>query len=454
MIFMKTSAIITALAAIAIISLSGIAQGSGPVWILSIDGEIGRGMVSYVRDGLSEAEAEGARAVVFVFSTPGGHLDSAGAIRNAILDTDLPTIAYVDREAYSAGALLAIACEKIYFAPGGVMGAATPVYSQGGRIVEAPEKIVSATRKLFRATAETRNRPPEIAEAMVDRSVAIEGLIEVGKLLTLTADEALQWGYSDGEAESLEAVLESEGIGGAGTIRFSKRWIDGVVEALTVPWVGAILITIGILGLIVEMLIPGFGIPGIVGILSIGIFFWSHFTVGLAGWESILFLLGGLVAILLEIFVFTASDFGLAGLSGLVLIGLGFYTSMVGPFTEPGAAGRAIAAVSGGLAIALVGGVILITRLPKTRLRFGGVILSEAITGKAFSKSQKERAETSWLGREGTATTDLRPVGKGRFDGETIDVVCEEGFLPKGTSIVVTKDEGYRKVVRERREGR
>ena len=432
----------------------GVSQEVGPVWLLSIDREIGRGMVSYVREGLSEAEEEGAQAVVFVFSTPGGYLDSAGAIRNAILDTELPSIAYVDREAYSAGALLAIACEKIYFAPGGVMGAATPVYFEGGRPVEAPEKIVSATRKLFRATAETRARPPEIAEAMVDRDVAIEGLIEQGKLLTLTADEAAEWGYSDGEAESLEALLEAEGLSRAEVVRFSRRWIDGVVETLTIPWIGAILITLGILGLIVEMMIPGFGVPGIVGILSLGAFFWSHFIVGLAGWESVIFLLAGLIAILLEIFVFTASDFGLAGLTGLVLIGLGFYTSMVGPFTEPGAAGRAVAAVSGGLAVALVGVVVLITRLPKTHLRLGGVILSQAITGKAFPKAQKEGAESPWVGRNGTAMTDLRPVGKGEFEGEITDVVCEEGYLPKGTPIVVTKDEIYRKVVRKKREGK
>ena len=432
----------------------GVSQQASPVWILSIDREIGRGTVSYVREGLSEAEAEGAQAVVFVLSTPGGYLDSAGAIRNAILDAQIPTIAYVDREAYSAGALLAIACERIYFAPGGVMGAATPVYFEGGKPVEAPEKIVSATRKLFRATAEVRARPPEIAEAMVDRDVAIEGLIESGKLLTLTADEALQWGYSDGEAESLEAVLRAEGLGGAKTVRFSRRWIDGVVETLTIPWIGAILITVGILGLIVEMLIPGFGVSGIVGILSLGVFFWSHFIVGLAGWESVIFLLAGLVAILLEIFVFTASDFGLAGLTGLVLIGLGFYTSMVGPFTEPGAAGQAVGAVSGGIAVALVGVVVLITRLPKTRLRFGGVILVQAITGKAFPKTRKEGTESLWVGREGTAMTDLRPVGKGRFNGEITDVVCEEGYLPKGTPIVVRKDEGYRKVVRKKGEGK
>ena len=432
------------------VSFLGLSQDSGSVWILTIDGQIGRGTVSYLRQGLSEAEEAGASTVVIVFSTPGGYLDSAVASRDAILDAKIPTIAYVDREAYSAGALLAIACEEIYFAPGGVMGAATPVYFDAGKMEEAPEKIVSATRKLFAAAAEARGRPSDVAEAMVDRDVEIEGLIEKGKLLTLTSQEASQWGYSEGEVGSLEELLEAKGLAEAPVVHFSRRWIDSVVEVLTQSWVAALLITIGTLGLIAEMLIPGFGIPGIVGLTCLGAFFWSHSLVGLAGWESLLFLLGGLVAILLEIFVFTAVDFGVAGLAGLVLVGLGFYTSMVGPFTQPAETMQAIGAVSAGLVLALAGTVLLITRLPKTRLRLGGVILSSAITGKAFDKTKKKRVASPWLERQGMAATDLHPVGTGEFDGERADVVCEEGFLPKGTPIVVTRDDGYRKVVKKR----
>ena len=426
------------------------AQTPGSVWTLKIDGEIGRGTVSYLRQGLSEAEEAGAGTVVIVFSTPGGYLDSAVASRDAILDAKIPTIAYVDREAYSAGALLAIACEEIYFAPGGVMGAATPVYFESGTMKEAPEKTVSATRKLFAAVAEARGRPPEIAEAMVDKDVEIEGLIEKGKLLTLTSQEASQWGYAEGEVGSLEELLEANGLAESAVVHFSRRWIDSVVEALTQSWVAALLITVGMLGLIVEMVVPGFGIPGIVGLTCLGLFFWSHFLVGLAGWESLLFLLAGLVAVLLEIFVFTAVDFGAAGLVGLVLIGLGFYTSMVGPFTEPAETMQAIGAVSGGLVLALVGTVLLVTRLPKTRLRFGGVILSQAITGRAFDRTKERGATSPWVGRQGTAVTDLHPVGTGEFDGERVDVVCEEGFLEKGTPIVVIRDDGYRKVVKKR----
>ncbi|MCL0056120.1 hypothetical protein M1N81_00880 [Dehalococcoidia bacterium] len=424
----------------------------GEVWVLTIDGEIGAGTASYLRQGVAAAEEAGASAVIIAISTPGGMLDAAVAGRDAILDANVLTIAHIDREAFSAGALLAIACERIYFSPGGVIGAATPVYFDQRRMEEAPEKVVSAVRKLFRSTAEARGRPPEIAEAMVDRDVEIEGLIERGKLLTLTSLEAEQWGYSDGEVESLDQLLEKEGLAAATVVHFSPRFIDSLVSFLTLPWIVVLLITVGLVGLVTEMLVPGFGLPGIVGLGSLGAFFWSHFLVGLAGWESILFLIAGLVLILLEVFVFTGADFGIAGLIGLLLAGLGFYTSVVGPFTEPAAAMHAVGVVSASLVLALVGILFLITRLPHTRLRFRGAILSQAITGRAFDRVSGKVEVSPWVGRHGVAATVLRPVGSAEFAGERTDVVCEEGFLPEGTPIVVTKDEGYRKVVREIKE--
>jgi membrane-bound serine protease (ClpP class) len=359
----------------------------------------------------------------------------------------IPTVAYVAREAFSAGAALAIACETILFSPGGVMGAATPVTVVGQDLREAPEKVISATRSLFRAAAELRGRPPEVAEAMVDRDVSIPGLIEAGKLLTLTSMQAAEWGYSDGEVESIDAWLAEHGYGES--VVFQVRWIDELVEALTSPLAVGLLITAGLLGLIVEMLVPGFGIPGLIGIACLGVFFWTHFLVGLAGWESIAFLLGGIVAIVLEIFAFTAVDFGVSGLLGLILIGLGFYTAMVGPFTAREQAVHAIAIVSGGLVVSVAAAIVLLARLPRTRLRLGGIILSTAITGRSHEKGEPTQpALSDWVGRRGVAATDLRPVGTGVFEQERIDVVCEEGFLPKGTPIVVIKDDVYRKVVR------
>ena len=426
------------------------AQAADRVWLLDIDDEIGRGTASTMRGGIAAAEEGGAELVIVRLATPGGLLDSALVVRDLLLETNIPTVAFVDREALSAGALIALACEEIAFAPGGVIGAATAViFDATGSFEEAPEKVQSTVRTLFRATAEARGRDPQIAEAMVDPEAIVPDLAEAGRLLTLTAQEAELVGYSDASANTLGELVSAKGFESSEVVRYEIRTVDLAAETITSTALAAVLLVVGLLGLIIEMVIPGFGIAGVVGILCLGAFFWAHFLVGLAGWESIAFVAGGLLAIILEIFVFTAADFGLAGIGGLVLVGLGFYTSMVGPLTNRASALQAIGIVSIGVVAALVIAVVLITRLPKSKLRFGGVILSSTIAGSAFSRRQSEREPTEWVGRTGIAGTDLRPVGIGVFDEERADVVCEEGHLDKGTPLIVVKDEGYRKVVRK-----
>lgn len=426
---------------------------SAEVWVLTIDGEIGRGSSAYVRRGVADAENAGADAVVLVLSTPGGYLDAAVTIRDELLDAAVPTIAYVNREAFSAGALVALACDTIYMAPGGVIGAATPVLIEGTAVIAASEKEISATRSLFAATAEATGKPANLAEAMVDPDVTIPGVVDTGKLLSLTTQEAVALGIASGEQASLSAVLTVEGLGIDDTVLFEVRVVDQIVDTLTVPWLAAVLITIGLVGLFIEMLIPGIGVFGIVGTLCLTAFFWANVLVGLAGWESIAFVLGGFFAVILEVFVFTAVDFGLAGLVGLVLIGLGFYTAMTGPFTRSQDTLTAVAAVIGGVFVTIVVVVVVLTRLPKTRLRLGGVILPTVITGRAFARRGEGAGDPSsagWVGQEGVAVTDLRPIGAGLFGTQRIDVICEEGFLQKGTQIVITQDQGYRKAVRKR----
>ena len=439
---------------IAVLLLLGIAVSlSADVWVLTIDGEIGRGSTTYVRRGIADAEESRAEAIILVLSTPGGYLDAAVTIRDQLLDTTIRTIAYIDREAFSAGALLALACDVIYMAPGGVIGAAAPVLIEGTSVITASEKEVAATRSLFAATAEATGKPTDLAEAMVDPDVVVPDVIEADKLLSLTTQQAITLGIATAEAGSLDALLAAETLDGANTIQFQSRTVDQIVDTLTVPWLAAVLITIGLVGLFIEMLVPGIGVFGIVGTLCLVAFFWANFLVGLAGWESIAFVLGGFFAVILEVFAFTAVDFGLTGLLGLVLIGLGFYTAMTGPFTRSQDTLTAVAAVIGGVFVTIVVVFVLLARLPKTRLRLGGVILPTASPGHASTKGGQEGGDSSnpeWVGQVGVAATDLRPIGAGLFGAQRIDVICEEGFLQKGTPIVITRDDGYRKAVRKR----
>jgi membrane-bound serine protease (ClpP class) len=425
---------------------------AGQVWRLRIEGEIGNGTVSYLEAGLAAAEAAGAVAVIIEFATPGGYLNAATASQDVILGARVPTIAYVNRTAYSAGALLAIACERIFFAPGGVMGAATPVlFDTAGEVTAASEKVFSAVRALFRSTAEARGRNPAVAEAMVDPDVYIPGLVDKGKVLTLTAVSAREQGYSDGDAPELAQVLDQAGLAGQEIVEFAPRWVDGAVNVLTAPWLAMLLIVVGIGGLLREAFTPGFGVSGVIGLGSLAVFFWAHYLAGLAGWESIVLLAAGVVAIIVELFVFTGTDFGITGIVGLVLIGLALYWGMVGPFTDPQQAGIALAVVS----LSLVGGVIvtavILSRLPRSRLRLGGTILQTANIGRASDPA--EARTTPWIGRKGIALTNLRPSGAAKFDGERVDVVAEGDFVAKGEGVVVVRDDGYRKVVRVLKEG-
>lgn len=191
--------------------------------LMDVSGTIDLGLAPYTKRVLREAEALGATAVILHINTPGGRVDAAIQMRDALLDTRLETIAFINKEAYSAGALIALAARKIYMTGGAVIGAATPVDQQGQKV---GEKYVSAIRKLFRATAEHNGRPPEVAEAMVDEDVAIPGLIDKGKLLTLTTQEALTWQVADGQIDTLDLLLDHLQATHDDLIRIPTNWAE------------------------------------------------------------------------------------------------------------------------------------------------------------------------------------------------------------------------------------
>ena len=272
--------------------LSGVAfaQKTPVVYVAPIEGMIDLGLAPFVERVLREATEAGAAAVILEINTFGGRVDAAVAIRDALLNSRVTTVAFVNKRAISAGALIALATEKIVMGDGGTIGAATPVQmgQPGAPAQPVEEKTVSYVRKEFRGTAEARKRPPLIAEAMVDADVEIPDLIEKGKLLTLTTDEALKHKIAEFRADTMAEVLNQLGLAGAEVRRASPNWAENFVRFLTHPVVSSLLMTIGILGIILEIRSPGFGVPGILGIGSLALFFWGHWLVQLAGWEEIL----------------------------------------------------------------------------------------------------------------------------------------------------------------------
>jgi membrane-bound serine protease (ClpP class) len=410
------------------------------VYVAPVEGIIDLGLAPFVQRVLDEAAAAGAAAVVLEVNTFGGRVDAAVQIRDALLGARLPTIAYVNRRAISAGALISLAAQHLVMAPGATIGAATPVMAggTGGGTQAASEKTVSYMRKEFRATAESRKRPPLIAEAMVDEAVAIRGVIEKGKLLTLTTDEALKHKVAEHRAESLAAALDGLGITGAELRRISPNWAENTVRFLTHPVLSSLLVTIGMLGILIELRTPGFGIAGAVGVGSLAAFFWGHWLVQLAGWGELLLALGGVALLLVEFFVIPG--FGLAGILGILALLAALVMSVVGSGATPEffmlAAGRILFS----LLAALLASFLLLRLMPRTP--FGRKLILD--TGLGADPEDELR----WLGKRGRATSPLRPAGIADIEGARVDVVSEGELIEPGTPIEVIRVDGNRVVVR------
>jgi membrane-bound serine protease (ClpP class) len=425
------------------------AQKTTVVYVAPIEGIIDLGLAPFVQRVLDEATDAGAAAVILEINTFGGRVDAAVLIRDALLNSRVRTVAFVNKRAISAGALIALAAEKIVMADGGTIGAATPVQigQPGSPAQPVEEKTVSYVRKEFRATAESRKRPPLIAEAMVDADVEIPGLIQKGKLLTLTTEEALKHKVADFRADTIEGVLKQLGLAGAELRRASPNWAENLVRFLTHPIISSLLITIGMLGIILEIRTPGFGVPGVLGISSIALFFWGHWLVQLAGWEELLLVASGLVLLAVEIFV--TPGFGLAGVLGIAALLSGLSLSLVGGGATWDFILKAVGRVIFSLLLALVGSLVLLRFLP--RLPFGKRLILETGLAAGEGYASPPDADRQWLGKGGIAVSPLRPSGIADVEGERVDVVSDGEFIEAGAQIVVSRVDGNRIVVRRQR---
>ncbi|MEQ1895844.1 MAG: NfeD family protein [Vicinamibacterales bacterium] len=415
------------------------------VYVVPINGTIDLGLAPFLARAVREATEAGASAVVVEINTFGGRVDAAVAMRDTLLNAPIRTIAFINPRAISAGALIALACNTIIMATGGTIGAAAPVVAgSDGNSKPADEKSVSYVRKEFRATAESRHRPLEIAEAMVDADVEIPGVSPKGKLLTLTTEEALQHKVADLTAPTIEAALTAAGLPNAELRRVGPTWAETLVRFLTQPAVASLLMTVGILGIIVELRTPGFAVPGVVGLLSLGLFFWGHWIVQLAGWEELLLVLVGAVLVAVEVFVIPG--FTVFGIAGIVALVAGLGLAMVGVDVSVSSVTAALGRVAISTLLAMAGALALFRFLP--RLPFGRRLVLETGMDAGHGYISAPETDRRWLGRSGTAMSPLRPAGIAEIDGTRVDVVSDGAFLDAGTVIEVTRVDGNRIVVR------
>ena len=429
---------------------------SDVVYRVPIEGTIDLGLPPFIQRTLEDAESNEATAVIFDINTFGGRVDAATQIKDAILGADILTIAFINRRAISAGALISLSCEKIYMTGGGLIGAATAVDMTGKK---GSEKVISFMREEMASTAEKRGRSKEIARGMVDEELTFTHLViggdsikvddiegrKDGKLISLTTEQALKYKIADGTAENMEALLDSLGYSSVQTIETTENWSEAIVRFLTNPVVASLLTTFGFLGILFELQSPGWGIPGFVGLACLILSLSASYIAQLATMSDMLFVLTGLALILLEVLVIPG--FGIAGLGGIGLMIYGLYLLLLPdiPVGEE-VLGQAMDGFLIGLVGAVIGLVLLVKLMIKTKFW-------EQLTAPDTQKKEDGYSNTfgweSLQGETGIADTDLHPSGWVRVKDQRIFVVSEGEFIEEGKEIKILSVDGNRVLVRE-----
>jgi membrane-bound serine protease (ClpP class) len=414
----------------------------GKTWVIEISGEIDLGLAPYVERVLSEASPED--FVLLHINTFGGRIDAAVQIRDALLSSKAKTAAFIDQRAISAGALISLATDTIAMVHGGTIGAATPVQIEGGKMAPVEAKVVSYFRKEMKSTAEAKGRRGDIAEAMVDSSVEIPGLDGKDTTLTLTTTEALKYKIAAFEASSLEEVCTKLNRSPP-TLRPGLNWAERLARVLSDGAISSLLMTLGMLGILIELWAPGHALAGTLGVLCLLAFFFGHFVVHLAGWEEILLFGGGVALVVVELAFFPGH--GAVAVVGILCIIASLVMALLNmkhvPFEvswELGWVTKALSMVFGSILLTAIGMVVVSRLLPNTR--FGKPLILETVLTTRAAEID------SLVGRHGVTDTALRPAGKASIGGKRIDVVTDGGFLEAGERVVVAEVDGPKVVVR------
>lgn len=410
------------------------------VYIFDIKENIAPPALHKVRRAFADADSLNADFLFLHLNTYGGAVDAADSIRTRLMQSQIPVIVFVDNNAASAGALISIAADRIYMRPGGNIGAAT-VVDQTGEVV--PDKFQSYMRSMMRSTAEAKGRDPQIAQAMVDPSFEIEGIIEEGKVLTFTSTEAIRWGFSEGTAETVEEVLALAGIEDYVLIEQKLTMMDRIIGFLISPIVSGLLIMLILGGIYFELQTPGVGFPILLAISAALLYFAPLYLEGLASqYEIILFILG---IVLIGIELFVIPGFGVTGVLGILFIISGLAIAMVGnegfDFT-----GVPVTDVVKAFLIVIIAFFLSLTssfyisRKLFTTSRFGELAL-DTVQSKDEGFTSANAQMKNLLGKTGVTATMLRPSGKVEIDDETYDATAMTGFIDKGEPVRVLKYE-------------
>lgn len=439
----------------------------GIVYVIPIHNMIERGLVYFIHHRLEDASQKGAVAIIFDIKTPGGRLDATEEIVRMLLELKVPTYAFVNDRAISAGAIVALATDKIYMSPSALIGDAMPIIiSPFGGVQPLPEelreKMLSPTVALIRMVAQRKGHDTELAEAMVrpekEYKIGEKVISAKGNLVTLTSEDAQQIVgegtsarqlLSAGTVQNIHELLKLEGLDKCEVVTLSTSPAEKIARVIDSFPVSGILLALGLLGLYIELKTPGFGLPGIAGIALLLLWFWGHHIAGLAGAEEVLLFVLGIMLLLLEIFVIPG--FGITGIIGMSLIVLGILMSMVEhypdrPFYEINPHDITIAIWKFGIAIIVlfIGGWFTGKIIPRTTLLQKVGLESTLNKATVTSGTVTNSVE---VGMRGVAITLLRPSGIGVFEGKRLDVIARGDFIEQGAEIVIAEVHGNRIVV-------
>ncbi|MBC8052311.1 MAG: nodulation protein NfeD [Sphingobacteriaceae bacterium] len=424
------------------------AQPKVKVYTFEMKEEIGPSAWRLTQKAFEGASKSKADVLLIRMNTYGGMVDFADSIRTALLNSPIKTIVYIDNNAASAGALIAIACDKIYMKRGAGIGAASVVNGKGEIM---PEKYQSYMRGLMRSTAEAKGRDPKIAEAFVDPDIVIPNVIEKGKVLTLTSREAIKLGFCSAEAASIQEVLRAEKIKHYELINHKVSPLDRLISFLMNPAISGVLILLIIGGIYFEMQSPGIGFALLVSVVAALLYFAPLYMEGLAAhWEIGLFIIG---LILLALEVFVIPGFGVAGILGILCVVAGLALSLVMnnmfdfTLTGPEKVSGAFILVLGSMILSIVVSVIFGRSLLRSSAFQRLVLKDEQRSGLGYVSG---RQTIDLIEKTGVATTDMRPSGKIEVEGAWYDAVALDGFIEKGTEVLVTKQENYNVFVRKK----
>ncbi|MBR9776782.1 MAG: nodulation protein NfeD [Cytophagales bacterium] len=411
------------------------------VYVFEMMDDIDPRMNRKVRMAMEDAERKNAALIIVHMDTYGGAVNDADEIRTLFLESDIPIVSFIDKDAASAGALISIACDSIYMAKGGSIGAATVVMGDTGEA--APDKYQSYMRSMMRSTAEATGRDPKIAEAMVDEDLEVEGVSKAGEVITFSVSEAIENGFCEGEVGSIEDVVARFGFKDFKIHEYEPSLSEDIISIFLNPAVSGFLILVIFAGIYFEIQTPGIGFPLAASAIAVVLYFIPYYLTGLASnWEMVLFIVG---IILLAVEIFVVPGFGVFGILGIICI-LGGLTMGMLPneqfdFTFV-SSGKLFSALLTVILAATVATVLIFTLTPKINQWESFSRISLADTQQKSEGYTSSFYSAELLGKEGFSYTRLMPSGKVIIEDEQYDAYSRGEFIDKGEKIKVISTEG------------